>query len=243
MKKTVIFLLLLVPLFCLSQFAQATNGMDYTLSEPVGITQHDASPWSFGTGLTELVSVPFDVSPVEGMYIANYGGKRTENTRRLGKNIFVNYQPSKNVSFEAGYTGGDPGSWSEMNATMVIYDYMTGLPHNVPVSIKNRATYSAWQVSVIGETTGESVRFFGRIGSIHSKVESEKQITYACLPACTGYQGESSSVSQVTLDYGLGLKVKVLNRDAGAGDVWGRLEVRRLPSGKLVSVADFQFPF
>lgn len=222
-------------------FSQGVLADDFV--EPPGVSQKEASPWSFGIGLTELVSVPFDVSSVEAMYISGYGGKRPENTRRLGKNFFLNYQFSKNVSLEVGYTGGDPGAWSEMNATVVIYDYMTGLPHNVPMSIRNRATYSAWQVSAIGETSGENVRFFGRIGSTHSKVESEKQTTYACLPACTGYQGESSSVSQVTLDYGLGLKVKVLNRDTGAGDVWGRLEVRRLPSGKLVSVADLQIPF
>lgn len=250
MKKTVILLLLMIPMFCISESAQAMDGMDETLEVPPGalVRINEQSPLSIGFGLIELKSESFEVTQTEAGYISGYKATRTEEPRRLGKNLFLAYQVTDNISVELGYTGGDSGAWAETRGSVLLYNYdpQTGQPIgqgvNVPASVKHRAIYSAWQVSAIGEKSlNEYVRLFGRIASTHSQVETETRTAYICLPACQGYQGESSTSSKASFDYGLGLKAKIMDRYNG--DVWIRLEVAELPSGKFTSRADLQIPF
>lgn len=202
MKKHLAVLMLFFGLF--SQVAMA--------DEEAG-----TSRWYVGAGIAELVSSGgTPVSQQEVGYLANqtyWNTSRSVENRRLAKEVAVGYQMTNTFALELGYIRGDSGAKSTTTATMPTTDWATGLPISVPITVTQKETLSAWQLSFVGQKPlNDYVSVMARIGMMRAHTEWEQRQTYSW-PASWNNDGSSQvwnrSSTKETLLYGLGFTAKV----------------------------------
>ena len=202
MEKYLVALMFLCGLF--SQVAQADD---------------EASRWYVGAGVAELVSpggIP--MSPQEMGFLVNqtyWNSSRTVENRRLANEVTVGYQMNGTFAVELGYIRGDSGAKATTTATMPTFDWNTGLPISVPITIAQKETLSAWQLSFVGQKPlNDYVSVMARLGMMRAHTEWEQRQTYAW-PASWNGDGSSQiwtrSSNKETLLYGLGFTAKVAN--------------------------------
>lgn len=199
-------------------FSQSTLAADF--DEPPGVSSHqEASRWYVGAGVAELVSPSgIPISQKEAGYLANqtfWKSNRTEENRRLAKEVAVGYQMTNAFALELGYIRGDSGTKATTTAIMPTFDWNTGLPISVPITISQKETLSAWHLSFVGKKPlNDYVSVMARIGMMRASTDWEQRQTYSW-PANFNTDGSSQvwnrSSSRETLLYGLGFTAKVAN--------------------------------
>lgn len=193
----------------------------FGLFSQVALADEEASPsrWYVGAGVAELVATGgIPVSQQEMVFLANqtyWNSSRTVETRRLANEVAVGYQMNGTFAVELGYIRGDSGAKATTTATMPAIDWMTNLPISIPITIAQKETLSAWQLSFVGQKPlNDYVSVMARIGMMRAHTEWEQRQKYS-YPANWGGDGSSQiwtrSSTKETLLYGLGFTARVAN--------------------------------
>lgn len=217
MKKITMFCVMLVALVCMSQVAQAIEGMSETLSTS-GASSHEPSRVYGGFGFVEVGgSDELQVSDQEAAALSQHqlnGSSRTTHLRRLAKDVFVGYKlQCEGCAVELGYIGGDPSAMSTVTGTNHWVD-QNGIAGTASFTYTQRSVVSAWHVSFLKEyALNQHVKVFGRIGLIatHTEWEQRQAYVFTCVGCINdgSYQGKSSSSDKTAGLLGLGLSANV----------------------------------
>lgn len=193
----------------------------FGLFSQVAMADEEASPsrWYVGAGVAELVSTSgIPVSQQEMGFLANqtyWNTSRSVENRRLANEVAMGYQMNGTFAVELGYIRGDSGAKATTTATMPTFDWNTGLPVSVPITVSQKETLSAWQLSFVGQKPlNDYVSVIARIGMMRAHTEWEQRQKYEW-PAIWNNDGSSQvwnrSSTKETLLYGLGFTARVAN--------------------------------